>query len=311
MKNWDNLVFSYGRYCEMRGLAETTVKNRKQFLLKFGLWLKTKRNRYKTIDQLNERLILEYLKNTVQYKSKSTTFGKISILNGFGEWLCMEGHWQKNPIKWIDRPKINSARKVPKVHNREQLIRIYQETFNHHVYLFKDLYPAAFIILYSTGIRKSELMSLTLKDWDEKERTLNITASKVCVDRVVPLPKDAVFIVQKYLNARSRLLLSKGIYSEDAFFINTFGSAMSGGQIWKGLKNAALRAGIANFSLHNLRHNCTTDLLEKGVHITKVQKLLGHSSLHSTFRYTHITDENRAESMSKHPINNILGVTNE
>ncbi len=182
MKNWNNLVDSYTRYCEMRGLSESTVKQRERFLFKFGLWLRGKGQSRKSIQDLDERIVLQYLKHCSRYKSKSTTFGRISILNGFGDWLCIEGHWEKNPIKWIERPKLNAHRQVPKVHNRKQLIRVYQETFNHHVYIFKKLYPAAFIILYSTGIRKSELIDLSLDDWDEVERTLKISGSKVSVE---------------------------------------------------------------------------------------------------------------------------------
>lgn len=311
MKNWSNFVDSYIRYCEMRGLRDSTIKQRQRLLYRFGLWLKSKGYGSKSISDLSERIILDFLKHSIRYKSKSTTFGRISVLNGFGEWLCMEGHWEKNPIKWIERPRMNTHRKVPKIHSRKDLIKVYQESFNHHIYYFKKLYPAVFIILYSTGIRRSELIDLSIEDWNEKERTLRITGSKVNRDRFVPLPKDAVFIVQQYLNARSKLLFEKGNTFEKSFFLNRSGQAITGEQVWKGLKNAALRAGVDNFKLHNLRHNCTTDLLENGVHITKVQRILGHASLESTFRYTHVTDENRAKTMKNHPINDILGVMNE
>ena len=311
MKNWNFLVDSYIRYCEMRGLEQSTLKTRERELNKFGLWLKGKGFRSKKIGDVNEQHILLYIKNVCQYKAKATTFGKISHLNGFGEWLCLEGYWKKNPIKWIERPKINSHRQVPKVHNRKQLIGIYQETFKHQHPYFSKLYPAAFIIFYSTGLRRQELINLDITDWNQEERSLLIRGTKTKIDRLVPLQKDAAHIIQDYMNARSRLLIKKGITSEDAFFIGRSGQRITPLQVSKGLQDAAYRSGVEKFTLHSLRHNCTTDLLESGVHITKVQKILGHSCIESTFRYTHITDENRKLSMEKHPINQILGVCYE
>lgn len=311
MRNWSNYVDSYIRYCEMRGLEKSTTNQRERELTKFGLWLKGKSYKLKSIKELDEKHVINYIKLSCQYKAKATTFGKLSVLNGFGEWLCIEGHWQKNPIQWIERPKLNSSRKIPRIQSRENLIKIYQETFNHHTQLFKYLYPAAFIIYYSTGMRKTELLGLKISDWNEKERSLKVTGYKTKTDRLVPLTKDAAHVLESYLNVRNRLLIRKGISSQEHIFLNRDGKRLSGTQIWKGLKNAALRAGIDNFTTHQLRHNCTSDLLESGVHLTKVQQILGHKCIESTFRYTHITDEGRAIAMSQHPINEILGVLNE
>ena len=311
MKNWNFLVDSYIRYCEMRGLEKSTVEQRERELCRFGLWLKGKGFRSKSISDLNEKHVIQYVKNVCQYKAKATTFGKLSVLNGFGEWLCLEGYWQKNPIKWIERPRINSLRQVPKVHNRSQLIRVYRETFNHQYPYFAKLYPAVFVIFYSTGLRRKELINLNIEDWNQEERSLMIKGTKTKIDRLVPLQKDAAKVIESYLNARSRLLIKKGVSSESALFLGRSGERLTYQQVSKGIQDAAYRAGIEKFTLHVLRHNCTTDLLESGVHISKVQKILGHKCIESTFRYTHITDENRKIAMDKHPINEILGVSNE
>lgn len=309
MKNWDDLVESYISHCEQRGLSQSTLKPRERTLQLFGLWIRSKSSKIKVKD-INEKHVIDYLKSRSFGRAKATVSGNISILKCFGDWLCEVGLWEKNPLKWIERPKIDSARQIPRILNRTQIINTYKETFHHHINYFACLYPAAFSLLYSTGMRRGELLSLRIQDWDSNTKTLKVNGTKTGVERLVPIPKDVSIVFEKYLNARSRIVISKHRYSENLVFLNRNAEPLSGNNLLKGIKAASLRAGVPDFKLHALRHGCASDLLEAGVHISKVQSLLGHSCIESTYRYTHIADGERRKAMDNHPLNEILNGEN-
>jgi len=88
--------------------------------------------------------------------------------------------------------------------------------------------------------------------------------------------------------------------------VNRRGERLSGQMISNGIHTLARRAKVALVSLHQFRHSCASDLLESGVHLADVQRILGHRGISTTVRYTHIADPQRREAMARHPLNDWL-----
>jgi len=102
------------------------------------------------------------------------------------------------------------------------------------------------------------------------------------------------------------LLESVGRTDEPALFVNKFGARLNQHAITNGFQTLVRRSGQARMTLHQFRHSCASDLLENGVHLAEVQKLLGHQSIQTTVRYLHIADPHLHASVARHPINAML-----
>ena len=163
-----------------------------------------------------------------------------------------------------------------------------------------DLRDRALIeMLYGTGARISEIVSLHLDDMSNCDGTLRITG-KGNKQRIVPVGSHAIAAVEQYI-VRGRPGLSKG--KSHALFLNRRGGGLSRQSAWMIIKNAADRAALAKeISPHTLRHSFATHLLEGGADVRSVQELLGHSSVTTTQIYTHVTVDNLQQVWaSTHP----------
>jgi site-specific recombinase XerD len=213
--------------------------------------------------------------------------------------------WLQNPLRWITGPKVNNTRKIPKNYHRSDLKNIFDESFNGHYRYFRELYPAIISLFYSTGIRKSELLTLDVKDWDSKSSLLKVYGSKTGRDRIVPVPDVAWKCLEKYLITRNNLVLEKN-RDEKALFVNNNGQRVNGTQLLVQFKRIAKRANVPLATIQMFRHSCATGLIEEGIPLPQVQKILGHSSVITTNRYLSISSPERKKAMKLHPINNLL-----
>jgi site-specific recombinase XerD len=93
---------------------------------------------------------------------------------------------------------------------------------------------------------------------------------------------------------------------EDALLVTRTGFRLNGNAVSNGIHAISRRAGVSIHSLHQFRHTCASDLLEAGVHLAQVQRILGHSGISTTVRYVHIADPQRREAMKRHPLNEWL-----
>ncbi|OHF36428.1 site-specific tyrosine recombinase XerD [Corynebacterium sp. HMSC074A01] len=147
-------------------------------------------------------------------------------------------------------------------------------------------------LLYATGARVSEVLSLNVDDVHDTEGVITVTG-KGNKQRLVPVGSHAQAAVGAYL-VRVRPAFATG--KSHALFLNTRGGALSRQSAWTVLKQAARRAGIEkDISPHTLRHSFATHLLEGGADVRTVQELLGHSSVTTTQIYTHVTAANLRE----------------
>jgi integrase/recombinase XerD len=147
---------------------------------------------------------------------------------------------------------------------------------------------AIMAVLYATGIRRNELLSLKTDDADLKENALYIRKGKGGKERVVPMGKNAAKHLAVYLGKVRPVYICKRS-DERALFVNRFGRRLSGGSIQAFLTKYRLAAAIAKpVSPHTLRRSCATHLLQQGADIRYIQQLLGHKHLSTTQMYTKV-----------------------
>ena len=165
------------------------------------------------------------------------------------------------------------------------------------------LKKAVFELMYSSGLRVSEIVNLNLSDIDLSERTLAVREGKGSKDRFVPFSEVACMFLKRYIDKGRKGL---GYREDDALFLTEYGR-ISGSTIRKYFGEILKRANITrkHLTVHSIRHTCATHLLESGADVRYVQELLGHETIETTVKYTHLMMENLKRAYkSGHPREN-------
>jgi site-specific recombinase XerD len=273
-----------------------------------GCWLKNRRPRPK-LEEVGSDLLIDYIRSRTAYRAKATVAGVMSAMRGLGQFLVDRGVWASNPLRWMKGPKLSMYSRVPRRLGSNALQQLWEQAAvvrqNYHRYLW----VAALSLLYGTGIRRGELSRLNVSDWSAQDGTLKIDGRKTGQQRQVAVPELTARCLETYLPRRQNHLESLGVTSESALLVDKDGGRLSGGSISRAVKRLAKRAGLEVApSLHQFRHSCASDLLETGVRLPQVQRLLGHQTISTTVRYLQIADPKRHEAVALHPINQMLGV---
>lgn len=223
----------------------------------------------------------------------------LSGLRSFYHFLLVEDYIQNDPTELIDMPYTDS--KLPVFLTVEEVNRMLASI---------DLSlpagqrnKAILEVLYSCGLRVSELVNLKLSDIYFEEEFISVTG-KGNKQRLVPLSSVAIREIRFYLTDRNLLPIKKG--EEDILFLSKFGKRLTRVMIFYIIKEHAEKAGIdKTISPHTLRHSFATHLLEGGANLRIIQEMLGHESISTTEIYTHLsTDFLRSEILRFHPRNN-------
>lgn len=278
-----------------KGLANNTLDSYKRDLKKYNLFLKMK---YKDIDvnNTNRSHIIAYLlelKNSG--KATSTVSRNLASIRSFYQFLLRDRYIEKDPSQNLESPKID--KRLPKVLSVEEIDHLLQMPDNSASGI-RD--KGMLELLYATGIRVSELVSLNIED-------LNLGIGLVkCFgkgskERIIPLGNIAVTSLNDYIN-KSRLKLRKN-ENENALFLNHHGRRITRQGFWKIIKKYAEKAKIeTDITPHTLRHSFATHLLENGADLRSVQEMLGHADISTTQIYTHLTKAKLKEVYTKtHP----------
>ena len=308
MKRWDPLVEKYAAILETRGLAKATIVMRERELVRFGSWLKARRPK-PGLEELDADLIVRYVRNRSAFHSRSTVAHVVSALRCMGEYLVQEGIWKSNPLRWMRGPKADLRRHLPRRIGRSQQQALWAAAEKRPQEHARYQSLCILAILYGTGLRRGELERLDLKDWDREASVLKIDGQKTGTMRHIPVGEGVWRCIEAYLPRRHNRLESTGHLDEPALLINTLGKRMVGVSIGNLVARLSQTAGVPRVTLHQFRHSCASDLLEAGVKLPQVQKILGHAGLGSTVRYVAVADPERAVAMSKHPVNRFLEAT--
>jgi site-specific recombinase XerD len=240
------------------------------------------------------------------FHSKATVAGVMSHIRCMGEFLVQEGVWQQNPLRWIRNPKIDPRAKLPRRIKKEDLGKLFEQAAKIQDPYRRARSLAILVLLYSTGMRRGELVRLNLMDWNAKECVLRIDSQKVNLERTLPVPAIVSRYIEEYLPIRQNRLIQESVSEQDALFVGRFGKRLRGDDISHLIRRLSKAAGISLITLHQFRHTCASDLLEEGIGVPEVQRVLGHACISTTVKYTHIADPYRRKAVSLHPINSIL-----
>jgi site-specific recombinase XerD len=305
MRRWDRLQDSYMEEYRARGLSALTVAYTESRLDRWGRWLKRRRPRV-AIERIDVDTITRYMAACASFRSKSTVYGMLSTMRGFGDYLVRQGLWKVNPLRWMKGPKVTPYSRLPKRIDREHMEALWRAASQRGGEYGSHLWVTVLAMLYGTGLRRGELARLTIEAFDRSEGTLRIDGRKTGQERCVPLPEVVLRCLEAYLPLRHNTLEQIGRIQETALLVSRHGRPLNASVISNGIHRIALTAQVPFHSLHQFRHSCASDLLEAGVHLAEVQRILGHAVISTTVRYVHIADPQRRAAIALHPINDWL-----
>ncbi len=307
MRRWDRLVERYMEEYQARGICAATVAHTQSRLERWGRWLKGRRPRV-AIEEIDAQLITRYIASRTSFRAKATVYGTLSTMRGFGDFLVREGLWSVNPLRWMKGPKVTPYSRLPRRIDREHMEAMWREAARRRGAFSAHLWIAVLALLYGTGLRRGELARLDVEHFDRAEGTLRIDGRKTGRERCVPLPPMVLRCLEAYLPLRHNALERTDRVGENALLVTRRGERLTAHAISNAVHAVARRAAVPLGSLHQFRHTCASDLLEAGVHLAEVQRILGHAGVATTVRYVHIADPQRREAMRLHPLNYWLAI---
>lgn len=227
---------------------------------------------------------------------KSSVARKLSAIRSFFKYLNREGTLTGNPAKLVSTPR--QEKRLPAVLTADDAQRLMEvpaaTAGDNHDAVLRD--RAVLETLYSTGIRASELIGMNRDDIDWNDRLARIRG-KGRKERVVPIGHKALAVLETYLNGKSKST------DHTAVFTGPTGKRLTVRTVQRILENYRKKLGLTQkASPHTLRHSFATHLLESGADLRAIQELLGHASLSTTQRYTHLNLDSLMETYDKaHP----------
>lgn len=232
-----------------------------------------------TITNDNIRKYLKYINN----KSNKTISHTLSSLKSFYNYYEKLEKIKNNPLVNIEVPKIEQT--LPTVLTIEEVTSLLNIEINTP---YDARNKAIFELLYSTGLRISELINLELANIDLEENLIRVMG-KGSKERIIPFGDYAKDALNVYLNNYRHLINKK---NSTFVFLNNLGNKLSRQYIFKIIKLECMKKGIRkNVSPHTLRHTYATHLLKNGADLRIIQELLGHENLTTTQIYTHLDNE--------------------
>jgi integrase/recombinase XerD len=295
------------RFCEwtvVRGLAASTAYTRARGLQSFIQWVDERGIRHpgevtRPVLQRYQRHLYLHRKKDGQALTLGTQHSRLMSVVAFFKWLTREGHILSNPAADLDmaRPRLQLPRvllSVEDVHNVLNAIPTgdahsqasHPADRLHSGTVLRGIRDRAMLeVLYSSGLRKGELMRLALGEIDTERGTVLVRQGKGRKDRLVPLGERAAAWVQRYLlEVRPQLLVA----DTQTIFLSDWGEPWESDRLFRVVRGYLLAVGIAGGTCHAFRHACATHMLEGGADIRHIQRMLGHSQLNTTEIYTHV-----------------------
>lgn len=277
----DNLKDVFLDYLRVeKGLSENSLSSYAQDLKKYFAFLK--KNHISYPSQIEKKTIVDFLFSLRETISISSICRLISTIKNFHSFLLREKLTNSNPSQFIELPKLE--KRIPQFLSFEEIKKLLSSANLKTLQGIRD--RAILEVMYASGLRVSELVSLKMDDIDLKVGFLKCKG-KGSKERIVPLGKTAIKFLNKYLlQARPKLLKNK---SSPYLFLAQGGRLLSRQSVWKIIKALVKKAKIKKeVSPHSLRHSFATHLLEGGADLRSLQELLGHASITTTESYTHL-----------------------
>jgi len=272
-----------------RRLSSNTILSYKNDLNKYINFIQ----KYLKISNINKITIYDinkfsiYITRPDQNQNKTLKPSSIhrlfSSIRSFHQYLCQANILKTDPSESLSPPKNN--RISPITLSVEEINLLLESVDMNKKYSSRDI--SIISILYSTGLRVSELINLKLNNLLFEEKIIRVLG-KGDRERIIPIGEKALNHLNVYIET-DRQQLSKNKTTKGILYLNHRGNGISRMTIWNILRSNAIRAGInKNISPHILRHSFATHLIEGGANLRSVQEMLGHSDISSTQIYTNI-----------------------
>ncbi len=288
-----------------RNVSSHTLRNYESDLVQFLDHLAppdaSGKRKFPEITDIDHLTIREWMGSLHQdQKKKSSIARKLAALRTFFQFLVREGLLELNPAKLVSTPR--KEKKLPQHLSIEDAVR-FIETPDTNTELGKRD-RAILELMYATGVRVGELVTLNVADLDFRNQLIRVTGKRR-KQRIVPFGDPAAEALQTYLKVRDKFLAVApvSLRDEGAMFLNYKGTRITTRSIGRMVeKYIRICSGIHNISPHALRHSFATHLLDSGADLRDIQELLGHARLSTTQIYTHVSMEKLIEVYDKaHP----------
>jgi len=262
-----------------RGMSEKTASAYSRDLM--GLQMATGATHP---SQITTQAIRAHLSNLLQKGRARTTIARnLACFRSFFRFLMRQGMLSTNPTEGIRSPK--PEKHLPAYLTVDQAVGLLHHSSSNTFHSLRD--NAILELLYSTGIRVSELCGLNLNDLQLSLGIIKVHG-KGGKDRIVPFGNMAKEAIKAYVVRRNELLERFKI-EQDAVFINERGGRLTPRSVQRLMERRRIEAGLGqDITPHSLRHSMATHMLEGGADLRSIQELLGHASLATTQRYTHL-----------------------
>ncbi len=287
-----------------RKASEHTVSAYRRDLSQFAAFAEARLGEPVVIGKVDKLLIRAWLGDVSRRLQTPSISRKVSSLRAFFRYLVRTERLRESPMQLISSPKVR--RKIPRLLNAEQTVQVVQspgETNNASGSgRIRDL--AILELLYGSGLRVSEAVSLNLEELSIDQREVRVLG-KGKKERIVPLGGKCCDALLAYLGLRQSLTHPRtGYLDPEALFLTQRGRRISVRWVQELVhRYGVLGAGRADVHPHTLRHCCATHMLEGGADLRAIQEFLGHSSLSTTQRYTHLSMDQLLRIYDKaHPL---------
>ncbi len=253
-----------------------------------------------TPNVIDRALIISYLGELKEKSySESTVARKVAALKSFFGFLASEGVIVTDPTESLKSPKVGKT--LPKAMSVHQIDELLEQPARRATPEAKRD-RAMLELLYATGMRVTELVSLNVDDVAIADTMAHVRCmGKGAKERTIPIHEQAVEAVRRYLDDTRPKLVR--VRNERALFVNRRGERLTRQGFWLILKNYAREANIdADVTPHTLRHSFATHMLRGGMPLRNVQEILGHANISTTQIYTQLTQRHVREAYDKaHP----------
>jgi integrase/recombinase XerC len=298
--NTEQAIQGFIRWLETeKGYSLHTVRAYQSDIIEFIKTLK----QGALLEDIEAKDIREFVVGLYGRNNAASVGRKLSSLRTFAKFLQREKIITKDPLAGISGPKVGRA--IPVFLTVDEVFSLLDAPGSKESFHLRD--RAILELLYSTGMRVAELVSRDLDDLDFETEMLRVRG-KGNKERLVPVGLPAKEAVIAWLALRQQLIAARQRrgrnVEKDALFLNGRGSRLTTRSVERMVKIYGEKAGISQIvTPHALRHSFATHLLEMGADLRSVQELLGHASLSTTQRYTHLTLDHLADVYDKaHPL---------
>ncbi len=265
--------------------SPNTVRAYRRDIEQFLETVEAREDRAPTPEDLDVRQVRGHLAQLHRRLAPASMARKLSALRRFGEFLRRRGLREDNEAALIQNPK--RGQRLPVALPVEDVTRIIEQPAEPDARQLRD--RAVLEVLYGAGLRVSECVRLDLSHlrWDGDRLVVRVVSGKGGKDRIVPLGRAAAAALRAYLAEREALVRPRS--PAEAVFLGNRGGRLSDRQVRYLVARRSREQARAQISPHGMRHSFATHLLESGCDLRAIQSMLGHASLSTTQRYTHLS----------------------